>query len=215
MNSDIKHYVHKAKWIDDELCDEAIDRLNLQQTWLPFPKDVVNAYPDAPRKQDGIKGSTLSIDWAQFMGDPDIPEQDRNYGLTHMDDRPTLDKLRKSIHTGLEHYVHDYLEDIEWYDYFRDFTDPKFMKYSETHDMMEHCDHVRYIFDGKRKGIPTVSIVGNLGNDFEGGALRMWDNTDYYFKKGEIMYFPSNFLYPHRVRKVTSGLRYSFVSWVW
>ena len=58
MNLDIEHYVHKAKWIDDELCDEAIDRLNLQQTWLPFPKDVVNAYPDELRPQDGIKGST-------------------------------------------------------------------------------------------------------------------------------------------------------------
>ena len=47
MNLDIEHYIHKAKWIDDELCDEAIDRLNLQNTWLPFPKDVINAYPDA------------------------------------------------------------------------------------------------------------------------------------------------------------------------
>ena len=78
---------------------------------------------------------------------------------------------------------------------------------------MEHCDHVGNAVGGK--GIPTVSIVGNLGDDFEGGALRFWGTKDYYFKKGEIMFFPSNFLYPHRVRKVTKGLRYSFVSWVW
>lgn len=215
MNHDIKHYVHKAKWIDDDLCDEAINILNKENTWLPFPKDVINAYPEEPRKQDGIKGSTLSIDWDQFLGDPNIPEQDRNYGLAHIQDENILQRLRTSIHTGLEHYVHDHLDDIEWYDYFRDFTDPKFMKYEQSHDMMEHCDHVRYVFDGKRKGIPTVSIVGNLGDDFEGGAVRFWNDTDYEFKKGEVMFFPSNFLYPHRVRKVTKGLRYSFVSWVW
>jgi hypothetical protein len=215
MNLDIEHYIHKAKWIDDELCDEAIDRLNLQNTWLPFPKDVINAYPDAPRKQDGIAGSTLSIDWEQFMGDPNIPEQDRNYGLTHMNDRPTLDRIRASVKNGLDHYVHEHLKDLPWYDYYRDFTDPKFMKYSETHDMMEHCDHVRYVFDGKRKGIPTVSIVGSLDDQHEGGYLRFFDKTDYYVGKGEVLYFPSNFLYPHRVTEVTGGLRYSFVSWVW
>ena len=215
MNLDIEHYVYKAKWIDDSICDEAIKVLNEENTWLPFPKDVINAYPDAPRAQDGIKGSTLSIDWAQFLGDPSIPEQDRNYGLAHLKNQDVLNKVRSCMKAGLDNYIHEYMKDIEWYDYYTDFTDPKFMKYSKTHDMMEHCDHVRYIFDGKRKGIPTVSIVGNLGDDFEGGAIRFWDKTDYYMKKGELMFFPSNFLYPHRVRTTTKGLRYSLVSWVW
>ncbi len=89
MNLDLRHYVHKAKWIDDKLCDDAIDTLNHQNTWLPFPKDVVNAYPGEQRPQDGLVGSKLSIDWAQFMGDPNIPEQERNYGLTHMNDKST------------------------------------------------------------------------------------------------------------------------------
>jgi hypothetical protein len=213
MEHNIEHYVYKDIWINDSLCDEIVTTLDKEDTWLPFPKDVVNAYPDAPRKQDGIAGSTLSIDWEQFIGDPNIPEQDRNYGICHMQNQELLLTLRERIQAGLEYYVHEYLEDIKWYDYFRGFTDPKFMKYQETHDMMEHCDHVGNAVGGK--GIPTVSIVGNFGDDFEGGALRFWGTKDYYFKKGEIMFFPSNFLYPHRVRKVTKGLRYSFVSWVW
>ena len=44
MNHDIKHYVHKAKWISDDLCDEAILKLNEENTWKAFPRDVVNAY---------------------------------------------------------------------------------------------------------------------------------------------------------------------------
>lgn len=215
MNLNIEHYIHKAKWIDDELCDEVIDTLDNQNTWLPFPKDVVNAYPGEQRPQDGLVGSELSIDWAQFMGDPNIPEQDRNYGLTHMDDRSVLDKLRASMKTGLDYYIHEYMKDIEWYDIYNDFTDPKFMKYQHSHDMQLHCDHVRYHFDGTRKGIPIVSIVGSLDNKHEGGYVNFWNKKDYYVGKGEIMFFPSNFLYPHKVTEVTKGLRYSFVSWVW
>jgi predicted 2-oxoglutarate/Fe(II)-dependent dioxygenase YbiX len=81
--------------------------------------------------------------------------------------------------------------------------------------MTEHCDHVRHVFDGKRKGIPTVSIVGSLSDDYEGGYLRFWDKEDYFLGKGEVIFFPSNFLYPHRVTEITRGVRYTFVSWVW
>ena len=84
MNLDIKHYIHKEKWMSDSLCDELVEILDDENTWLPFPKDVVGAYPGEERPQDGIVGSSLSIDWEQFIGDPNIPEQDRNYGLAHL-----------------------------------------------------------------------------------------------------------------------------------
>tara|TARA_B000000477_G_scaffold124305_1_gene131543 strand:- start:3818 stop:4462 length:645 start_codon:yes stop_codon:yes gene_type:complete len=214
MNLNIEHYIHKAKWISDDLCDEVRTQLDTENTWKPFPRDVVNAY-EQKRPNDGIVGSTLSIDWEDFMNNPDVPKQATNYSLCHLEDKEAMKKLRRSIQDGLDNYVHEYLKDIPWYDYYRDFTDPKFMKYGEGHDMQEHCDHVRYVFDGKRKGIPTVSIVGSLTGDSEGGYVRFWGNKDYYVGKGECMYFPSNFLYPHKVTEVTKGLRYSFVSWVW
>ena len=34
-------------------------------------------------------------------------------------------------------------------------------------------------------------------------------------KKGDIVVFPSVFMYPHRVDRITEGVRDSFVSWVW
>ena len=155
---------------------------------------------------------------SMYIGDPNIPEQDRNYGLAHLKNQIVLDKIRASMRKGLDHYVHKHLKDIEWYDYYRDFTDPKFMKYQPTHDMQLHCDHVGNAVGGK--GIPTVSMVGCLNNDYKGGYLRFFEHagpagSDYWLNKGDIIYFPSNFLYPHRVTAVTEGLRYSFVSWVW
>ena len=41
------------------------------------------------------------------------------------------------------------------------------------------------------------------------------DEKEYKIKQGEIMIFPSVFLYPHRVAPVTKGVRDTFVSWVW
>ncbi len=45
--------------------------------------------------------------------------------------------------------------------------------------------------------------------------LVFWQDTHITLKAGEIMIFPSNFLYPHRVDLVTKGTRYSYVSWTW
>jgi predicted 2-oxoglutarate/Fe(II)-dependent dioxygenase YbiX len=42
----------------------------------------------------------------------------------------------------------------------------------------------------------------------------MFDNTEIKFKQGDLIIFPSIFLYPHRVEPVTKGVRYSFISWV-
>ena len=72
------------------------------------------------------------------------------------------------------------------------------------------------MFDGQRKGIPTLSVLGSLNNDYEGGEFLMFDEEkEYKIKAGEIMIFPSVFLYPHRVAPVTKGTRDTFVSWVW
>ena len=34
-------------------------------------------------------------------------------------------------------------------------------------------------------------------------------------KKGDVIIFPSNFMYPHKVEPVTKGTRYYYISWVW
>ena len=78
-----------------------------------------------------------------------------------------------------------------------------------------HCDHIQSMFDGERKGIPTLSIVGILNDDYEGGEFIMWEDKEIKLKTGDLLIFPSTFLYPHKVNLVTKGTRYSFVSWTW
>ena len=81
--------------------------------------------------------------------------------------------------------------------------------------MAEHCDHIIINEAGTRKGIPVLSIIGSLNNDYEGGEFIMFQDEEIKLKQGDLMIFPSIFLYPHRVEPVTKGVRNTFVSWAW
>ena len=59
------------------------------------------------------------------------------------------------------------------------------------------------------------ATLGSLNNNYSGGEFIMFGDEYIKLDKGDIVVFPSNFLYPHRVEPVTNGTRYSFVSWVW
>ena len=56
------------------------------------------------------------------------------------------------------------------------------------------------------------SLLGNLNEDYEGSEFHCRDK-EIKLKTGDILMFPSNFMYPHEVTECTKGTRYSFVSW--
>lgn len=89
----------------------------------------------------------------------------------------------------------------------------RFNKYKVGTLMRPHVDHIHSIFDGVRKGVPTLSIVGVLNNDYSGGEFKFFGDYELPLTTGDILIFPSNFMYPHEVCEVTQGERYSFVSW--
>lgn len=102
-----------------------------------------------------------------------------------------------------------------WYSTWQAFSNIRFNRYAGGAKMKGHCDHIHTLFDGEQKGIPILSVVGHLNEDYEGGEFVMWDTDTIELKAGDILVFPSVFLYPHYVAPVTSGVRNSFVSWVW
>jgi len=91
-------------------------------------------------------------------------------------------------------------------------TTIRFNYYNKNSDMRLHIDHIHSIFDGKEKGIPILSCVGLLNDDFEGGEFILRDKK-INLKKGDVIIFPSCFIYYHKVNTVTKGTRYSFVCW--
>jgi len=126
----------------------------------------------------------------------------------------------KQVQDLVWHVIQRYINDLgpafhEWYSGWQGYTQLRYNRYDVNTQMKIHCDHIHTIFDGERKGIPTLTVLGGLNEGYEGGDLVLWQTDKIVLKTGSIMIFPSNFLYPHRVDEVTKGTRYSFVSWVW
>jgi predicted 2-oxoglutarate/Fe(II)-dependent dioxygenase YbiX len=63
-----------------------------------------------------------------------------------------------------------------------------------------------------------ISISLNLNDAFEGGefVFSLSDNSleQYIQGTGDAIVFPSNFIFPHRVNKITKGTRYALIGWV-
>lgn len=60
----------------------------------------------------------------------------------------------------------------------------------------------------------AVSCSFILNDDYEGGEFAFFDRElKYKLKKGSCIMFPSNFMYPHEIMPVTSGTRYSIITW--
>ncbi len=81
-----------------------------------------------------------------------------------------------------------------------------FVKYGPNQHFQEHHDH-GYSYNC------TVSLVAYPNDDYEGGELvfRTWDLT-YKAKAGDVVIFPSNYMYPHTAKRVESGIKYSLVT---
>jgi predicted 2-oxoglutarate/Fe(II)-dependent dioxygenase YbiX len=86
------------------------------------------------------------------------------------------------------------------------------LKYNVGGKYTVHTDHFT---DTPRH----LSIIMNLNDDYEGGDLIFTDQKNKEIKrlklgKGTIVFFPSNFMYPHSIQPITKGTRYSIVSWL-
>ena len=101
----------------------------------------------------------------------------------------------------------------------------KFPKMSSN--KINQIDLLRYKKGGKYKAHTDhysttarhLSVIINLNNNYEGGDLVFTDQKEKEIKrlkldKGSIVFFPSNFMYPHSIQPITKGTRYSIVAWL-
>ena len=91
----------------------------------------------------------------------------------------------------------------------------RFNRYSNGQTMKQHHDHIHSLFDGENKGIPVLSFILNFNDDYEGADLYFWNDYKIPLGKGDVVIFPSLFLFPHGVTEIKKGVRYSGVAWSW
>ena len=187
MNKNLENYLfHKENFLNEKYCDDSINELN-KSTWEKH-------------------------NWYSYRLDSD--------NTLSGDNEPELctdEKINEFIIQELHSTILEYIESLKfsWFNGWTGYSRIRFNRYSSGQTMLNHCDHIQSMFDGERKGIPILSIIGILNDDYEGGELIMFGDKKIDTKKGDLIIFPSNFLYPHKITPVTKGVRYSYVSWVW
>ena len=85
-------------------------------------------------------------------------------------------------------------------------------KYIEGGFMSEHADAIHHSH-GQQYGFPEVSILYFLNEEYEGGEFVVSDIM-YKPKKNSSIIFPANFMFPHYVKPVIKGTRYTIITWL-
>jgi hypothetical protein len=116
------------------------------------------------------------------------------------------------LHSYFNKNLKQYKFDANIIDYgYKEIFDIEILKYENTGFYTWHVDHYATI-------PRTMSCILLLNNDYEGGNLcfRNPDGSGEWeveVKPNRMIIWPSNFLYPHTVKPVTKGKRYSVVAW--
>ena len=185
--STIEDYIYVKNYIPTEVCEALIDECNKKEwrkhTWNNYASGTSSS---EPTKELDVMSCT----------------QEQQNKIT-----PYLVKALDDYQTK-----HTWPGDKTRGPWLTKFSPIRFNKYEVGTMMRIHYDHIHSIFDGKMKGVPLVSIVANLNENYEGSEFYC-RGKEIKLKTGDILLFPSNFMYPHEVKEATKGTRYSFVSW--
>ena len=188
MQTNLHDYIILIKnFLDKDFCNETINQLE-KINW----KDHLfyNFIKNKDYKRSGYQELEVSNDYVENK-------------------KIIMEKLHKAIFQYISNL------NFPWFDSWAGYSDVRFNKYKKNKKMAKHCDHIFTLFDGTRRGIPILSCLGVLNENYSGGEFIILEKTIIPLKQGDLLIFPSNFLYPHKVTPVKKGTRYSFISWVY
>ena len=169
--------------ITDSLCESILFEYSNSEDWVPAT--TVSGGSDGARQCDTIGISFKSIIQKNIK---------------------TRQKLDKYIFTSAGLVIKKYNEKFPHCKIIED-SGYDLLSYKKGQFYTEHTDSFK---DRPR----AVSCSFALNDDYEGGEFAFFDRELVYkLKKGSCIMFPSNFMYPHEVMPVTSGTRYSIVTW--
>jgi hypothetical protein len=192
MKKNLDFYVKKIpNFLDKKFCNDVIvniENLNWQQHMFQYFDVEKNEF----RKKN-------------VSGEQELDIVNINSEFTEI--------IMKKLWFEMDNYIKYY--NFKWFDGWQGYTNIRFNRYEKNKKMAEHCDHIQSIFDGTIKGVPTLSVLGILNDNYKGGEFIMFENKVIKLKQGDLLIFPSNFLFPHKVEPVLEGIRYSFISWVY
>jgi len=202
VKKNIEDYIFlKENFLEDNFCDHSIDILS-KASWIkPWLSEPIteNQHIGIPLSDTPKESELLDIN-------------NFSYNIHQGEIKKIEAELMQKIPDVLMEYCSSFK--FNWLRGWTGYSEIKFNRYSFGQGMMTHWDNVSHSFP-ETTGVSFLTIIGFLNNDYEGGDLILCEDKKIDAKKGNVLIFPSSFIYPHQVTPLTKGFRYSYVSWVY
>lgn len=181
-----KYVVKIDNVLDKSLCEQILKEYANDQEWV---QALVGDGKEAPEVRGAL---TIS------MSRPEVVERNAQV-------RKALDEaIYKRVAEALKKY-NEYLGLVN-FSVSHD-TGYELLKYLEGTGYTEHTDDFM-----QEPRVVSCSLL--LNDEFEGGDFSFFKNSlSIKQSMGSALFFPSSFMFPHQVNKVTKGTRYSIVTW--
>lgn len=170
--------------IPEDLCDRILAEYSNSDCWIPTQIGA------------GIVDKNVrNVETIQMSMQPVIQQ---NYEVRQKLDEEIFQCAAKAIQKYNELFPEAMIEEDSGYE---------LLKYSEGFFYKQHTDS----FKGRPR---SVSCSFALNEDYDGGEFAFFNREFFYkLRKGSVLMFPSNFMYPHEVMPVKEGTRYSIITW--
>jgi predicted 2-oxoglutarate/Fe(II)-dependent dioxygenase YbiX len=170
--------------VPSELCSTILSEYKECDSWI---KAIVGSGKEAPNIRNC---ETIGLSFSEII--------EKNAKIRQKIDQDLFSCAANAIKEYKNKFTKCTIEEDSGYD---------LLKYEVGSFYIEHVDS----FKARPRAV-SCSFV--LNDDYEGGEFAFFGGSiKYKLEKGACIMFPSNFMYPHEITPVTSGTRYSIVTW--
>lgn len=182
---------------------------NLEDYIVEVPNAISNTLCDAL-----INEYTNSDEWALGTICNKIDAYQRNCSLINMSSPATIQK-NNEVRVKLDKDVYECVNNALSI-YVNKFPDCNIQSDTGYHLLRYNTgEYIKRHTDAGHTQPRSVSCSLGLNNDYTGGEFYFPNlNKKIKLAKGSIFLFPSSFAYPHEILTVTSGTRYSIITWL-
>jgi len=184
----LEHFIHvERNVIPDDFCEQIIKEYDEPDDWKP---GTINDYEvNEYRKCEVV-----------YLSQDEILERNLK----------TRKKIDDRLFNIITNHIEKYLKKYDSLGYVQITEDTGYMllRYKTG-------DYVKKHVDTSSDQHRTLSCSLILNDNYEGGEITFFDGEiKPNLKKGDLLIFPSSFTYPHQVLPITSGTRYSIITWI-
>ena len=186
---DIEEFIHiKENGISFDLCDDILKEYVPTHEWKSGTVGENNVYEEI-RKCDSI-----------FISKDEVIELNKDI-RKDLDDR-----IFESVSVCIQEYLNKFTK-----------MTPSNISKDSGYSLLRYKsgDYIGSHIDASGRSPRELSCSLILNDNYEGGEFAFFDQKlKFDLKRGNIIMFPSNFMYPHEVLPVTSGIRYAIITWI-